>query len=369
MIAAWARARGWSVVDPARALVAFDRARAGQDARTGAACGAPLSRWRATRRWAKELGAQGRVSASVQCDDAKKTCSLSVRASDSFDFDGTTLADLTAPFDARAPWRDALAKSLAAMTKAPDDDGAGGLGMLGGLANGPVQARPERLTFTAWASRASDRDETKDALSFAGSTPLRACFEGGGDAELAIEVSDDGAIARCEPADGETESSTCACAAFTQHATAAPIARGKRLHVSVHYAPADVTTSWNGVVTASTRTYLESYKSRSGEDLWRPDVTDASIAEWKPPSDDRVARCFADVAKPTGARFRARVKFDAVGRAATADVYDPKGLALTDAERACVRSALLLARAPCPASPQTSALVEVSFAARTIGSR
>ncbi len=371
LIAAWARTRGWKVVDPARARAVFDRAHLGQDAKTGAACGLPLSRWRAMHRWATELGAQGRLSANVSCDEKTSACTLSVLASNGVDFDGEPFADLVASFDARAPWREALRHALASLVPAPNDEGKGGLGLLGGLAGDGVQARPERLTFSAWTARAMDHgsDAIKNALSFSSNAPLRACFDGGGNAELTIEVNGDGTIVRCESRDAGDAVTTCACAAFTQHASAATPARGKRVHVGVHFAPADVVTPWGGVVTASTRTYLETYKGRNGDDLWRPDVTDRSIADWKPPSDDRVARCFADVSKPAAARFRARVKLDAVGRATAADLYDPKGFALSDAQRACTIEALLTSRAPCPASATTSALVEVSFSARALTTR
>lgn len=372
LIAAWARSRGWKVVDPALAHAVFDRARLGQDARSGASCGSPLSRWRATHRWASELHARGRVSAYVQCDEKTSACALSLFASDGFDPDNQALAELVAPFDARAPWREALGRALAALAPVRDE-GAGAFDLMGGLglAGDAVQARPERLTFSARTARATDRgsDAIEHALSLSNSAPLRACFDGAGAAELGIDVHDDGTIARCESHDGDVAPSTCACAVFTQHASASAPARGKRLYVSVRFAPADPITPWGGVATASTRTYLESYKARNGEDLWRPDVSDQSIADFTPPSDDRLARCFADVTKPAAARFRARVKFDAVGRAIAADVYEPKGFTLSDAQRACATEALLTSRAPCPAAPATSALIEVSFSARAITAR
>lgn len=368
-IAAWARAHGRRVVDTARAREVFARARAGRDAGTGAACGLPLSRWRATSRWREVLGAQGQLRAHVSCDEKTAACALEVDAIAGVDFDGEVLADLSAPFDARIPWREALRRSLDALVPRRDDDGAGGLGMLGGLGSGEVVARPERLDFSAWPARAMDHDKDLGrTLAFPndGAAPLRACFSHAGGAELLVEVDDRGKVARCESRNADDAVTTCACAAFSGHAAGAPPVRGKRVYVGVHFRPADVVASWGALVTANVRTYVESYKDRRGETLWRPSVSARAIADWEPPGDDVIAKCFADAPSPGSLRARVRVTFDALGRATAVDARALGAASISDAQSACVKDAFLRSRAPCPGEPSSSAVAEIAVAVRAL---
>lgn len=369
-IAAWARAHGHRVVDPAHAREIYARARAGRDAKTGEACGLPLSRWRATSRWKEALGAEGQLDAHVACDEETAGCRLEVTAREGIGFDDDVLADHAAPFDARAPWRDALRRALGALVPRRDDAGAGGLGLVGGLGSDEVRARPERLDFSAWPARAMDREkDMKQALTFSGAEgtmPLRACFFEGGSAELLVDVDDRGNVARCESRTVDDVVPTCACAAFIAHANGGPPIRGKRANVGVHFQPADMVARWGALVTASVRTYLESYKDRRGETLWRPAVSQRTISEWEPPGSEVVTKCFADV--PVAASFRAsvRVTFDAAGRATDVALRAAGATPLSDSQSACLRGAFLQSRAPCPGAPSATALAEVAVAVRAI---
>jgi hypothetical protein len=359
-------ARGWNVVDPSRAHDALERARFGQDPRTGAACGLPLSRFTALRRWGQWLGAQGRIDADVECSDKTHACSLTVEMNDDLERDGETLAKFVAPFDTRAPWPEALDRAFGLL--APASAGDEGGGVVGGIMGGyEVRAEPEHLGFSTRPARAMDQDHDgfEHAISFPdGLAPLRACFANDDSVEMLVEVDGRGKVARCESRVAADAVSSCVCDAFTRHATGAPPVRSKRAFVIVHFSPADVVTSWGAVVRARVNTYLEKYRGREGHDRWRPAVSDPSIADWQPPSRDRVASCFADAAQRGDLELKVRVTFDATGRATAVDAQGRKPPTLSQARRACLDAAFLASRAPCPAVPSSTADATVSATIR-----
>lgn len=386
LVEAWAAKAGLVVVPVERAATVFARARLGQHADTGQACGRPLARWRAQQRWQGALGIDGELRASVACKDGGKgeavgggprACTLSVAAYDEVDFGGAELLRRVAPIDPALPWREALPAALAALAPPPAGagDGYGFGGLLGSLASGVVTARPERLAWSTSRARETDsaeHDAFRDGLSLAkGRRPLRACFQqDGANPDLLVEVDARGKVARCESRETDDAVSRCACAAFTAHARAKPALRGRRAFVHLSFSPADAVTPWRGVVTASTNTHLDSYRDREGRRLYRPRVSDRSIEGWRPPSDHAVARCFLDVREPGTRDARVTVHFDAQGTARAVEVASTnKGAPLTDAQTACVQRAFATATAPCPAAPSTSAHAMLRVTVRRIGDK
>jgi hypothetical protein len=369
-VAAWAVARGWNVVDPAAARQALERAKVGQDPQSGAACGLPLSRFLALRRWGPWFGAQGRIDADVDCDDKSHACDLIVDVNDDLEQEGERLAKFVAPFDARAPWPEALSRAFGALAPAAGGEPEGGLGVVGGILGGnEVRAKPERLTFSARPARSQDTnyDAFAQALSFPdGQAPLRACFATEDSAEMLVEVDARGKVIRCESRDAADALSSCTCDAFTRHADGAPAVRSHRAFVVVHFSPPSVVTSWGAVVEAHVDMHLEKYRGRRGEDQWRTVVSDRSIADWEPPRDDRVESCFADATQRGRIEVGVRVTFDATGRATAVDAQGRKPPTLSSTRRACLESAFLHSRAPCPATPISTADASVVATVRPV---
>lgn len=372
LVASWAENEGLRVVPLARARQAFARARKGQHPETGAACGRPLSSWRAVRRWQQWLGAEGKLRASVGCDAKAKTCALDVSAYDDVAFGGEELLQQTAPFDPSAGWQEALPAALAALKPVPEGGGGGGLGgLLGALGGGVVEARPEKLGFRAWPAREPDLLEGgafEGALTFRkGTSPLRACFEQDrGGAELLIDVDSKGRVARCSSREADDDLSQCACAAFSKHASAQAPLRGKRAYVGVSFEPADVVTATNAVARASVRTYLEQYK-KDGNVRWRPSVSHRSIEEWRAPPDTAFARCFADATEHAPRHALVTVRFDERGGVSSVELDEQEGKRFTHEQAACVQRAFATAQAPCPAVAATSARAELHVSFRVIG--
>ncbi len=373
LVYTWAVGAGLRVVPVEKSAETFDHARKGNDPSSGAPCGRPLARWRATERYLVALGAEGRLRTFVGCEHEARGCTLSVTATRSGSLlDDIELLELEAPFDAKAPWKDALTRALAALRPRDTKEGfgVGGLGMIGGALGGKVEARPARFHLEASPARSDDTrsDRQTDAGFLEGREPsaLRACFgDGGGGASVLVTVEGAGRISRCESREGDDAASVCACSVLTREARATATWRGARVHVDLSVELASVVTPWNGLVTASTRTYLDPYRDTRGARLWRPLVSDRSIEAWDPPRDDDIARCFADLGGRGRVDTRVTVTFDARGHAVGVDL-EPKQ-PLGEAQRACMKRVFARSVAPCPAVPSSTAKAAVLVLARTIG--
>lgn len=376
ILATWARTRGFAVVDPGQTSTVLARAALGQDVRTGAACGRPLRTSLARTRWASELGGGRRLTAFVRCDDATRSCVLhvAVRGSgwdDDPTIDAASRSGWRAPFDASAPWGDALPRALAALAPAPADDLMGGFGV-GSTSGKEVRAAPEHLAFSTVPARASDSAETfADAVELpasSGLSALRACMVASDGTELMVSSDADGRVTRCVGRGGSDAAALCACALFTSQGTVKAAARAARFYVRVGYRPADVVAQGKAVVSAHVRTHLVKYPIANGQVRWRPSVSDPSIEDWAPPPDWALTACFADLA--SGAfHFRVRTHFDAGGHPTNAVAEHTAGESPTPAQVACLEHAFLASSAPCPAAASTHADVEVTVVARTIGKK
>lgn len=379
MVAAWAEKEGIPFVPVARARQILERAKRGLHAETGEACGRPLPHFAAKERWQHALGADASLKASLECHDETGACSLRMYGRNHIGWEGDLVLERAAAFSKELPWREALPLALAALEPPPEDEEGplvGGLG-LGGIARGGaggfrVVAKPERLSFSLWPARAMDvldKDVRKDGLTFAqGTTPLRACFdEDGGGAELLLEVDERGRVARCEPRGAHDEISLCSCDAFVKHASARKELRSRRVFVGLNFTPADVVTPADGVVTASVRTHLERYTSHFGQRLFRPSVSDSSIREWRPPTEDALKRCFLDMEEPGQRSGAVTVRFDSTGSAVAAEV-EPTKRGLSDAQQTCIARVFeTVAKAPCPAVDGATTRAEVFVTVRRIG--
>ncbi len=369
-LASWAAREVVKVVDPSLQRQVLERARSGRDAQTGASCGLPIARWAARERWSEVLGANGILRARVMCDYEKKTCTLGVEADTGPQFEGDVLFELTAPFDPRAPWRKELPRSLAAL--APIHDDASGMGGLGLLENGvePVHAHPEHLGVWAYPARAIDGTSSLDGTPFfaKGTGPLRECVPGLEGLELLVDVDARGVVSRCEAREADDAAARCACDAFKEHALASDAARGKRLYVGVDHQPAEVATPTNAVVRASVRTHIESYTNLQGQTVWRPLVSDRAIADWKPPTVDRISACFATSPARGDKELHllVRVTFDGAGHAVAADLARAGDALVTEEAVACVKNAFLRSVAPCPRATGATATAELSLFVLTL---
>lgn len=360
LLASWATSQGMRVAPPRTVSEVFARAYRGEDVRTGASCGLPLSASNARERYASVLGHGGRLEADVACR-ASKPCMLNVTATRGKD----RLAAWQAPFDTTALWPEALRKALGALSPARDDDaGGGGLGVVGKV-NEAVAASPERLAFSSWgAASSAAEDALRDTVTLAGGAEtLRSCVVASGGTELLVRADAGGRIDRCESRDGGGEPARCACAIFTKSGSVAPAARGQRLVVGVSYRAADLVVGQN-VVVASVQSYFP-LRSPSGEEAWGPLVSDPSIAQWDAPKSQLVPPCFADL---EGGAFHLRVRttFDAMGKATVSKAIPRKDETPTAAQVACVERLFLSAQAPCPSVPSSTADAVVTVETRPL---
>lgn len=361
----WARSNGFRVVNSERARRVLARARAGLDARSGAACGRPLSNWAGALRWRDLLRAEGRLRASVHCE-ARGVCTLELTALDEVGLLGHAQAEFTAPFDTALPWRDALVRALAGLAPAPAQP-MGGLGIRGSGPPQNVRARRAELSWKTSAASAVDRHEPfRDAVSIssAGVSSIRGCLDVVEEAELLLAVDDLGRIAGCESRNADDTAASCACAALRSHATAAASIRGKRTFIHIRHRPADVVTTWGGLVEAFVNIYTERYTTPTGAQRFRAAVTDPSIAEWAPPTGGTLARCFADMPSTAARAVSVLVTFD--GRGEAVSVAAASTPALTMPQEACVKSAFLRSRAACPSTPSSTARAVVHVGARPL---
>ncbi len=374
MLAAWAKGKGWKVVEPRRAARIIGRARAGLHPVTGRPCGIPLAPSSAMKRWRKVLGATGVLIPSVECN-TDNGCRLRVSIREGFDFTGKPISELVAPFDAGAAWPDAMARALPLLgpPEKNDDKTAKTMGLLGTLSTGAgndgIRALPERLSLFCRPTRAADGEkDVKKALSFpGGDAALRSCFAETGSVDLLVETSADGRVVRCESINTDDAVSRCACAAVLEDAVVRRPGRRMRLYVNANYHPADVVTKAGGVVvTAYVNTRLVFKHSGRAGFAFKPVVSDPAIADWAPPADSAVARCFSDAGKELEITATADVVFDPAGRATSARVE--RTASMTKDQQKCLRKVLMKSRAPCTSGSAATARAKVEVSVRPAGS-
>jgi len=332
MLATWARNAGLSVEDPARTRLVIGRAKRGEHATTGKACGSPMWIGTAVARWRTELAAKGRIEARVQCTPA---CSLDVTVSQGLDIslpDAGGSAFYAAPFDVTRPWRTELPHALAQLSDI--------------AAPGEPHTKHPVVPGAIEPSGSPD-----DAFDARGVVPLLGlelrdkvehCVPLGESVGLLVELDDKGAVRRCEGEDhhtvGDLAAAPCACKelagkVFTD-------AKGRRRGTTSFYGKRITTTTKRGMtVTAKLR----------ATDL----VSDPSITDWAPETSFGyipVEQCFASETDPQPFESDVAFEFDALGAATQARLATPVGPV-----QKCIETALKTIRAPCPAVAKTSA--------------
>jgi hypothetical protein len=360
IVAEWAAGKGIVHVDADRATEWFAAAARGEDPRTGKACGRKLSDYVAETRWWDMMGARGSLASTIQCSNGD--CVLILSAIDGAGFDGAERARWSAPFDETRPWHEALGDALANLAPGSPERGGGVSGIIGGESP-KVVAEPERLSVSLRAATGWDHFSLrKDALVLDG-PPLRACFpEGEGDVEALLEIGAEGSIARCESRTVDSPESACVCEALVARGNAHAASHGKRAYATITLRPAEWVTPKNQVVRASVGATREWVQVPSVGKRFLPVVSDPSIRDWDPPSEQTVETCFRKWSRGSTVKVGATIRFDEVGKATGVD-FASDASPMDKAHASCLREALLQSEAPCPASPLTwaKAYVKITF--------
>ncbi len=319
IIADWATAEGIGVLSPELVEAAIARGAAGTDA-TGKACGPPLDRTYAIERWVQPMGAEGSITARVDCQ-ASCTMQLEIKL---FAM-GTEF--YSAPFDPGQPWDQELAKRLPTVT---DNGGHERYGH----ANNPVPTAgvPRAPTATDWYL------DDKAFADGKAAGEARTC--GATDRPIAVELDKaDGGALTCEIAsatryvteyDPKVNACMCAAAIKLEKPTA-----NRSYYLYRGQAP-------EGQVVTKTGKSISA--NLIGGNEYRPRGSSAWILR----GTDSVAACF--VARTQATAYdeeMATLDFDATGTVTKATIGDLKGMLKPD-ERACVTKRLMTIRTPCP---------------------
>lgn len=323
MVATWARNTGFTVEDPARTRPLLGRARRGENAVTGKACGAPLDHATAVTRWRGELAAKGRIEARVQCTPA---CWLGVTVALGTD---PALADAgppvlyAAPYDVTKPWRAELPRALSRLADAEGPT--------------PVVAN---ATAPLGTPDSSFDVRTRPLLGVELRDRVEHCIPPGRSAGVVVELDARGAVARCTGDDhhvaGDLGATPCACQELAGQVFGD--AQGRRRGIAVFAAKRATTTTKRGLrVTAK---------------LHDDEVSDPSIAGWAPDDLPAVEHCFAAAVDAQPVDATVALELDQDGTATRATVTGAK---LAAPVQKCVETALAAIRAPCPAVAKSSA--------------
>jgi hypothetical protein len=323
MIATWGRNQDLAVEDPARTRAIVDHAKRGENAVTGAACGAPLSQAEAVSRWAGELKATGRIEARVQCTP---TCWLGITLAEGLDPASPHAgppALLVAPYDVTKPWRTELPYALSELVDA----------------EGPT---PTVRGATAPHGTPDSSFDIRDRplLGIALRDRVEHCIPAGQSAGVVVELDAGGAVGRCTGDDhhvaADLAATPCVCKELAGQVFGD--AKGRRRGIAVFTGKRVETTTRRGLhVTAK---------------LHDDSVSDPSIADWAPDRLIAVETCFASETDPKPIDAAVTLAFDQTGTATKATVTGAK---LAAPVQKCVEAALATIRAPCPAVAQSSA--------------
>lgn len=341
----------------------------GKSPLTGQACGMPLSRAMARKRWGALLGVDGAVSSHVWCGQ-DGGCELSVTGWP-LNEDADRLR-LLAPFERDVEAFAALQTAVAHLAAPPKSEGGGGLGLIGGLAGPQDVQRDDRLDVRAWLADARARrpdagavpDPAVEGLEVA---QLAACLPPGDDSvSVLVDLRDDGSIARCEGGESDAaQAGACACGLLSRAKPAAALF-GARWYLSLRLDRRDqVTPDGKLVVVGWWRTYIERYRVEGDKyPRFRPKVEHPSIADWTAPPARLTTACFTGAfAEPGRLNTRWAVWFDARGRPTR--IVEQKGFrALPKDVAACVAESLKTAQAPCPSRANLWAMADFSVEAR-----
>lgn len=332
IIADWATAEGITMMAPATVEAAIARGTNGTDA-TGAACGPPLERAYAIERWVRPLGAEGTITARVDCD---ATCTLNLEIL----LFGMGTEFYAAPFDPAQPWEQELAKRL---TEVIDNGGHGRYGH----ANNPVE-----IAGAPRAAGAADWYLDDDAFA-AGKAASEAKRCGATDRPvlLLIDKADSGALT-CEPAvsarsvsEYDPKVNACMCAAAV--AREKPTAKRSWFAYPGEPFAGQVQTRNGKAISAML----------IGGNEYRP----AGTAPWILRGSDSIASCFVartEVAAPQ--EVLATLELDRTGTVKKTSIGDLAGMLRPD-ERACVLARLQTIRTPCPAGAPLPGQVRITL--------
>ncbi|MEP6861964.1 MAG: hypothetical protein ABJE66_15175 [Deltaproteobacteria bacterium] len=330
MIATWGRNQDLTVEDPARTRAIVDHAKRGENAVTGAACGAPLSQADAVTRWAGELKATGRIESRVQCTP---TCWLGVTLAEGLDPASPHAGPpslLVAPYDVTKPWRTELPHALAQLVDAegPTPTVRGATEPLG-TPDSSFDVRARRLLGLDLRDR------------------VEHCIPAGQSAGVVVELDVHGAVGRCSGNDqhvvADLAATPCVCKEIAGKVFRDAGGRSRGIAV---FAGASARPRVGVRVTAT---------------LHEPSGSDPSIEAWAPDALPAVEHCFATADKrPIDATVA--LAFDQAG---TVTKVTLTGAKLAAPVRKCVETALATIRAPCPAVGTSSAQARLAVTFNT----
>jgi hypothetical protein len=319
-IAAWAHASGLTILPPATVEAAIGRAAAGLDANTGNACGPPIERSYAMDRWIKPMGAEGKITARVDCA-AECTMQLEI------EMFGRGTEFYSAPFDPSQPWRAELERRL------PQVIDNGGHERFG-HANNPI-AIPGAAHKPGAGDWYLDSDVNPIAITDA---DRQAC--GMADRLVALMlVRDPNGAVRCEPAtmpgliteySAKVNACMCALAVKTEH----PTTERSYVQYAAVIAPAASVKTRNGKDVSA---------SLIGGNEDRPEGT----APWFLRDNESIAHCFTARTEDIETEIAGTLELDPNGAVAKTIIGDPNGVLSAD-ERACIVKKLVTIQSPCP---------------------
>lgn len=333
LIADWATATGLKVLPPADVERSIERAAAGLDPTTNQACGPALDREYAMERWIMPMGAEGSITARVDCE---ATCTLQLQIK-LFAL-GTEF--FAAPFDPAQPWEQELVRRLPTAT----DNGGHGQH---GHENNPVKVTgvPRERGTNDWY--------LEDSAFLDGSDPAGGLACGATDRLIAVMIdrAENGALT-CEPAatpgyvsEYDATINACMCAAA--------ITREKPTQNRSYYA-------YPGLPRAQ-RVPTKNGKSISAMLIGGNEYRPSGSAAWMLRESDSIAHCFVDrVTEVENAEVGATLEFDRTGRVAKATIGDLMGM-LQAHERACVTKKLMAITTPCPTATPLPGFVRVTL--------
>jgi hypothetical protein len=320
-IAAWARGTNLTVEEPSRTRELIDRAKLGEHAVTGAACGAPLSQDRAAVRWNKELKARGRIQARIQCTPE---CSLIVTVAQGVESAAPgPAAFFAAPYDVTRPWRSELVHALAQLVDALDAKrSAAGATEPGSPADLAADAPPAPPLFGI---------ELRDRVAH--------CIPAGDSVDVLVDLDPAGKVTRCEgdAYRGDRALASCACSDLANQTFSD--AKGRRRGVASF-------TGKQGPVTTKRGARVHATLVATGD-------ADPLITGWAP-HDGRsvpVEQCFATESDPLPFEASVAFDFDATGTATKVTLAGAKPLRPLES---CIVTALKTIHAPCPEGATTA---------------
>jgi hypothetical protein len=319
IIADWATAEGLTILSPDLVEAAIARGANGTDA-SGAACGPPLDRQYSIDRWVVPMGAEGAITARIDCE---ATCAMQLEVK--LFAMGTEF--YSAPFDPGQPWEQELTKRLPTVI---DNGGHERYGH----ANNPVAITgvPRKPGTADWYLEDDAFVEGKAAAE------AKRCNASDRPIALMLEKADNGALT-CETAgapryvteyDAKVNACMCAAAVKLEKPTA------KRSYFLYRGpSPDGRVLTTNGKAISANLIGGNEYRPRGS-------------SPWMLRESDSVAPCF--VARTQVTKYdevNATLDFDKSGTVTKATIGDLKGMLKPD-ERACVTKKLMNIRTPCP---------------------